>query len=133
MWFHVDPRSPTPVYQQVVDGVKETVAKGILTAGDRLPSVRELAVQMTLNHNTVAKAYQELEREHVIEVLRGRGTFIAEPSPAPDRRQRIDKIALSLRQMLVEAHHLQLSDDDVRALFTQAIDEWTKDRGRSTT
>src|SRR5579875_179520 len=98
MWFQVDPRSPTPVYQQVVEGVKEAIAKGLLDCGDRMPSVRELATRMTLNHNTVAKAYQELEREHVIEVIRGRGTFVAQPRPTPDRAERIQALSAMVRQ-----------------------------------
>ncbi len=57
MWLHVDPRSSVPVYLQVVNEVKTAVAKGMLSPGDRLPSVRELATEMTIDHNTIAKAY----------------------------------------------------------------------------
>ncbi|CEO88169.1 GntR family transcriptional regulator [Syntrophaceticus schinkii] len=77
MWFDIDQRSSTPIYQQLVEGVKQAVARGILIQGEKLPSVRELAARITINPNTIAKAYQELEREGVIETLRGRGTFVA--------------------------------------------------------
>lgn len=130
MWFRVDPRLSTPVYQQIVDGVRESVAKGLLRHGDRLPSVRELATMMTLNHNTVAKAYQELERERVIEVIRGRGTYVAAPKILPDRAERIKRMSDVIRQLLVETHHLQMTDDDVVRLFHEAVNEWHRERGK---
>lgn len=99
MWFRVNPRLPTPIYQQIVDGFKEAIVKGFLKQGDRIPSVRELATLMTLNHNTVAKAYQQLEREHVFEVIQGRGTFVAELMPPSDRDSRLAKIVEMMQQI----------------------------------
>lgn len=130
MWFRVDPRASTPVYLQVVEGVRESVARGLLSPGDRLPSVRELASQMMLNHNTVAKAYQELEHERVIEVIRGRGTFIADPRPPWDRSERVEKLSQTMRQLLIEAHYLQIGDDELMSLWRQAIREWEQKKGR---
>jgi GntR family transcriptional regulator len=128
MWLQIDPRSAVPIYQQVVDGIKAAVAKGLLRPGDRLPSVRELAMEMTLTHNTVAKAYQELEREHVIEVVRGRGTFVAMQPTVPNREERIAAMREQMRRLLVEAHHLQLRDEEVLAMLRQVIDEWRSQR-----
>lgn len=124
MWLEIDPRSATPVYQQVVDGVKAAVARGFLAPGDKIPSIRELAVELMLNPNTVAKAYQDLERSHVIQVIRGRGTYVAlSPSP-PDRDNRVAEIRETMQRLLVEAHHLQLSTDDVFQMFREVMDEW---------
>ena len=131
MWLSVDPRSPKPVYQQLVEGVKEAIAKGVVDSGDRLPSVRELASAMMLNHNTVARAYQELERERVIEVMRGRGAFIAASQPRPDRKERIEAMAARMREMLVEAHHLQMDEDEVLDLFRSIVSAWQEERGRA--
>lgn len=130
MWFPIDPRSPTPIYQQIVDGVKEAVAKNILQGGERLPSVRELAGLMTLNHNTVAKAYQELERERVIDVVRGRGTFVAAPGSRPDRAERIARMKDIMKQLWVEAHHLQMTSQDLMTMMQDAVLEWDQERGR---
>lgn len=130
MWFPIDPRSPTPIYQQIVDGVKEAVAKKVLRGGERLPSVRELAGLMTLNHNTVAKAYQELERERVIDVVRGRGTFVAEPGSRPNRTERIAHMKDTMKQLWVEAHHLQMTSQDLMTLMQNAVLEWDQERGR---
>lgn len=124
MWFKVDPRAPTPVYQQIVEGFRETVAKGLMAPGDRLPSVRDLATEMMLNHNTVAKAYQELEREKVIEVIRGRGTYIAKLQEMPNRREKMDQIAHAMKQILVDAYHLQMTEADVWELFHRVVDNW---------
>ncbi|MDQ0188663.1 GntR family transcriptional regulator [Alicyclobacillus cycloheptanicus] len=129
MWLQVNPRSPVPVYQQVVDGVKAAVAKGLLQPGERLPSVRELATEMTINHNTIAKAYQELERERVIEVVRGRGTFIALQPSVPNREERMLSMREEMRRLLVEAHHLHLSSDDVLQMFVQVVEEWRSQTG----
>lgn len=61
--INIDSRSSKPIYEQIIDGIKENVIRGILEPGDKLPSVRELAVMITTNPNTVSKAYKELERE----------------------------------------------------------------------
>ncbi|HEY8448953.1 MAG TPA: GntR family transcriptional regulator, partial [Bacillota bacterium] len=76
--FELDARKNLPIYEQVIRRVKELYLLGVLRPGDRLPSVRELAAQIVANPNTVSKAYQELERQGVIETRPGKGTFIAE-------------------------------------------------------
>jgi len=130
MWLTVDPRSPKPVYQQVIESVKGAVAKGLLEHGDRLPSVRELAGMMTLNHNTVARAYQELERDRVIEVVRGHGTFVAAAVRPPDREARVQELVARIREMIVDAHHLQLSEDDLLELVQTTVRAWREERGQ---
>ena len=75
--FNIDISSSTPIYEQLVDSIKEGILKGLLEPGEKLPSVRELAKTMTLNPNTIQKAYQELERQKVIVTLRGKGTYIS--------------------------------------------------------
>lgn len=129
MWLRIEPRLPKPVYQQVVDGIKESIAKGVLDQGDKLPSVRELAAMMTLNPNTIAKAYRELEHERVIEVIRGRGTFVTGPAEVPDRNERIEKMSDTMKQLLIEAHHLQMTEDDVWQLMHQVMNEWNQPSG----
>ncbi|MCL4522021.1 MAG: GntR family transcriptional regulator [Firmicutes bacterium] len=101
MWFRVNPQSSVPIYQQVIQGIRQGVAQGVVQAGDRLPSVRDLAVEMTLNPNTIAKAYRELERQRVITVIQGRGTYIADLESVPDRAQRIGLMVEAIQQLLV--------------------------------
>jgi GntR family transcriptional regulator len=132
LWFDVDPRSDVPIYQQLVDGVKEAVARGILAPGDKLPSVRELAGRIAINPNTIAKAYQELERAGVIETLRGRGTFVAEVrTRGIDREEKMGRMREMLEKVLVEAYYLQMEEDEVLAMAEEIIRQWYRERRRS--
>ncbi|WP_436664326.1 GntR family transcriptional regulator [Alicyclobacillus acidoterrestris] len=124
----MDPRSPVPMYQQIVESVKANVAKGILNPGDKLQSVRELSVELAINHNTVAKAYRELERENVIEVIRGRGTFITLQPTAPNAEQRREEMRETIRKLLIEAHHLRMSHEELWQMFHQVMEEWRLSR-----
>lgn len=85
---------PRPIFRQIVDGIRRKVAAGELPAGSRLPSVRALALQLTVNPNTVAKAYAELTGEGVIEARKGVGLFVAarrQRLSAAERRRRLDE------------------------------------------
>ena len=75
--IRLDFRSSQPIYEQIITQYKYLVLQGYLKQGDAIPSVRKLAIQLEITPGTVAKAYRELEREHVIETIRGKGTFIA--------------------------------------------------------
>jgi GntR family transcriptional regulator len=74
--FRIDPRNPAPIYAQLERAVQTAVAAGQLGAGDQLPTVRQLAVLLKINANTVARAYASLERNGVVETQRGVGTFV---------------------------------------------------------
>jgi GntR family transcriptional regulator len=129
LWFDVNPRSDVPIYQQLVDGVKKAVARGILAPGDKLPSVRELAGRIAINPNTIAKAYQELEREGIIETLRGRGSFIAEvQARSIDREEKKRRMREMLEKVLVEAYYMQMEEEEVLAMVEEIIREWYRER-----
>jgi GntR family transcriptional regulator len=90
---------PRPIFRQIVDAVKMKIATGELVPGSRLPSVRGLAQQLTVNTNTVAKAYLELTAEGVIEAQRGVGVFVAEPRQrlsAAERERRLEEAITQL-------------------------------------
>ena len=81
--FTVDPVDPTPLYAQLDRSIRAAIAAGRLRVGDRLPTVRQLAVELRINANTVAKVYAELERAGVLATQRGIGTFVRDsPTPA---------------------------------------------------
>jgi len=90
----IDSRDPTPIYAQLERGFRAAIAAGRIHAGDRLPTVRELAVELRVNANTVARVYADLERAEVIETRRGVGSFVratsakARPPQEHDRRLR---------------------------------------------
>jgi GntR family transcriptional regulator len=78
--FYLDPGNPAPIYAQLERAVRTSVAAGWLEPGDQLPTVRQLAVMLKINANTVARAYASLEREGIVETQRGVGTFIRPPT-----------------------------------------------------
>lgn len=78
MFIEIDPNKPVPIFNQIMDGVRLAVAAGRIVPGDRIPSIRDLAVELRVNPNTVAKAYQELERSGLVAVKRGMGYFVSE-------------------------------------------------------
>ena len=82
--FKLDLRSGVPVYRQLIDQVRAGMASGTLSAGDQLPTVRQLAVDLAINPNTVLRAYRELELGGLLETQQGTGTFITERKPRRD-------------------------------------------------
>ena len=87
--FHVDPGDATPIYAQLERSIRTAIATGKLAIGMRLPTVRQMAVDLAVNANTVAKVYAQLEHDGVLETQRGVGTFVRErPSPEASRAYR---------------------------------------------
>ena len=130
MWLDINPRSSTPIYQQLVDGVKELVARGILEPGERMPTVREMAAELSLNPNTIAKAYQRLEQEGIIETMRSRGTFVADRTVVFDKETAKQQLSDQVEKVLVEAYHLGLNREDIKQLFEESLDNWEKRGGK---
>jgi GntR family transcriptional regulator len=86
--FKLDLHSGVPVYRQLMDQVRGGVASGSLTAGDQLPTVRQLAVDLAINPNTVLRAYRELELGGLLETHQGTGTFVANKKPEKNNAER---------------------------------------------
>ena len=122
MTLRIDPAAPEPLFEQIGLRVKEAVASGLMAAGDRLPSVRELARELAINPNTVARAYEALERDGVIVRRQGSGCFITEQaSPLRDDERR-KRLAEQARRLVTEAFHLGLDAADVEAAVTAELD-----------
>ncbi len=113
--FHIDAKHPTPLYHQLERSIKFAIATGKLRIGDQLPTVRQLAVDLRINANTVAKVYAELERAGVLETRRGVGTFVQE-RPAElafNRRERERNLRELADHFIAETHTRGFSLDDV--------------------
>jgi GntR family transcriptional regulator len=112
--FGIDERDRTPVYAQVERGIRSAIAAGRLAVGDQLPTVRQLAVDLRINANTVAKVYAFLERAGVLETRRGVGTFVAARTPGPQedalRRSELNRL---VDRFLAELSHHGFHVDDV--------------------
>lgn len=89
MQFTIDPRASRPIYVQIMDEVRRLIVIGELKPDDPMPSVRALAADLKLNHNTIVQAYRELEREEIVYVRRGQGTFVAAPRAPKVQRERV--------------------------------------------
>lgn len=125
--LHIDPRSGVPLYLQVKEYFKSLIANRILVPGDRLPTIRELSVELTINPNTVARAYSELEREGLLATQQGRGTFVIEPE-SHDLLDVISRQTLCdlLERTIVEARTLGYSVDDIEKCMKDQLADWRK-------
>ena len=90
--FSLDLKSGVPVYRQIIDQVSGGIAAGALREGDQLPTVRQLAVDLAINPNTVIRAYRELEIRGVLETQQGTGTFISRQNGQPDDGERLRRL-----------------------------------------
>jgi GntR family transcriptional regulator len=120
-FLRVDPSAPEPVFQQIVDHVKRAIATGQIRPDDRLPSVRDLAKELLINPNTIARAYQVLEAEGVTYSRRGAGTFIAATKPVVKAEERRRRFREAIEAALADAFHLGLSEEEARKAFDAAM------------
>ncbi|GAC1417602.1 MAG: GntR family transcriptional regulator [Gemmatimonadaceae bacterium] len=102
--FNVDSTSPTPIYAQLDRSIRAAIATGELSPGAQLPTVRQLAVDLAVNANTVARVYAQLERDGILETRRGVGTFVLEsPSPEATRAHRERELRELMRRFVGDA------------------------------
>ena len=121
----VDTRSGVPIYLQIIEQIKRSVALGVLAPGEQLPTVKQLALDLTVNPNTVARAYRELERDEVIETSPGRGSFVRSNGVAQASHAAASDVAAeALTQAVREAKSIGLTSSQVRALFEAALARW---------
>lgn len=123
--INIDSRSGKAIYEQIVDGIKEDILKGILQPGDKLPSVREMASMITTNPNTVSKAYAELERQRIIETLRGRGTFVSMSYKPRVEEERMSKLKEDLKKIVLEAQYMGVNKEDLVVMLEEFFKELT--------
>jgi GntR family transcriptional regulator len=102
--IQIDPRDSTPIYAQIERALKAAIAAGRLTVGDQLPTVRQLAVDLRVNANTVARVYADLERQGVLETRRGVGSFIlASPTKARPPSEHVRRLRAFVTRVLADA------------------------------
>lgn len=122
--FHVDEASGVPVYLQLKEQVLHAISRGQLEPADQLPTVREVALHLTINPNTVNRAYAELEREGLLTSRRGRGTFVSEAGKRADVSTQKTRLADIARRALGEARSYGFRPKDVlRAVATAARED----------
>jgi GntR family transcriptional regulator len=121
MLFHVNPSSGVPIYLQIEAQIKNAIAAGALKREQALPSVRKLAGDLGINPNTVARAYQNLERDGVISTVPGGGTFVADGRPRFLKSERVRRLQPYARQIAVEGTQLGLSEAEILNLVEEEL------------
>lgn len=116
--FDLDLRSRRPIYEQLVEKFKEAIINEVLTADEQLPSVRILAQQLTINPNTIQKAYRELERQGYIYSLPGKGSFVAKLNHHKND-EKLARLKEELIKVLSEAMYLGMTHEDIMAVISQ--------------
>jgi GntR family transcriptional regulator len=123
MLVTLDTRDPRPIYLQIMDEVRRALVVGTLKAEDPLPSVRELAAELVVNPRTVSQAYQELEREGIVYVRRGQGTFVTSTTTNRDTERRDLARGLAKRALLDARRSGIDADELIQTLHELAAEE----------
>ncbi len=116
MFFSIDPTNGLAIYEQVVRQVLFAVAAEVVKPGEIVPSVREVARELAINPNTVARAYRQLQDDGILEPIRGTGLAVAAGAPSRCRKERLTLIRTRLQQVLQEAKQSRLDRGEIRTL-----------------
>ena len=133
--LEIDTHSPVPIYEQIVDGVQRLVRRGNLVPGSPLASVRQLAGDLEINPNTVARAYRTLERDGILETAGRRGTRVAVDAPERARDALIERLDELADRVIRETNHLGVDPDELITTLVKRLEsksETKKTYGRTT-
>ena len=121
MFFQIDSSGGLAIYDQIARQIKFAIAGEALRAGDLVPSVRELARELAINPNTVARAYRELQAEGILEPVRGTGLAVVAGAAKRCCQQRAELLRQRFRQVLLEARHSRLDAEQLRAMVEEEL------------
>jgi GntR family transcriptional regulator len=121
IFFHIEPHNGLAIYDQIVRQLKFAVAGGVLTSGELVPSVRELARELAINPNTIARAYRQLQDDRVLEPLRGTGLEVATGAAERCRNERLKLIRTRIKQVFQEAKQSRLDVRELRELVEKEL------------
>ena len=123
MFFQIDFNNSLAIYDQIVRQIKFAIAGDVLKEGELVPSVRELAKDLTINPNTVSRAYRQLQDEGVLASVRGTGLAVAAGTGQNCREQRVELIRTRLEQVFTEAMQSRLDPQKLRSLVEQQFNK----------
>jgi GntR family transcriptional regulator len=121
MFLQIDFQNGLPIYEQVVRQVKFAIAGEDFKEGELVPSVREIARELAINPNTVARAFRQLQADGVLQTVRGTGLAVADGATLRCRKERVELIRARLTQVLSEAMQSRLDPDDLRKILEQEL------------
>ena len=123
----IDYQSRTPLYEQIVERFQRLILKGILEPGSQMPSVRTLAVKLSINPNTIQRAYGELERSGYIYMVKGRGSFVGSIKKLKEVRRL--ELSNKLSELAKEAECLDMDKDEFTSMASEAYSQMEKVKG----
>jgi GntR family transcriptional regulator len=130
MKLHIELESKVPIYIQVEEQIRSLIAAGQLRPGDQLPTIRELAADLRVNYNTIARIYRDLDRDGLISTQRGQGTFVAgTPDAEQMARKRQEKLHAIVRSALEEARTLGYGAGEIAGVFEEELARWREENG----
>jgi GntR family transcriptional regulator len=124
MQIRIDNASGKPVYQQIINQIKRDIALGRLDIDEKLPTVRQLAAQLAINPNTIAKAYRQLEQEGIIVTKPGAGAFVANLDSNLSKAVRKKIISEEIERIIVDAFHMQIDKQNLADWFKNAVEKF---------
>jgi len=124
MQIQINNASDRPVYQQIIDHIKRDIALNRLKNGEKLPTVRQLAAQLAINPNTIAKAYHRLEQDGIIVTRAGTGAFVCETNTDLSLSVRKKIICEDIERIIVEAVHMEIDRPTLEQWFAERIERF---------
>ena len=126
--FQINLRSQQSIYEQIIDNIKELIIRGVLPEDSELPSIRELSRTLTVNPNTVQKAFKELEREGFIYKVKGRGTFVSPRRDSAIDPQAVQKVCADIRNSVQELSYMGVPKEEIQKMVSDiAADPFDED------
>lgn len=130
--LRIDQESKIPIYVQIEEQIRSLILAGQLKPGDQLPTIRELATELRVNYNTVARAYLDLDHKGIISTQQGRGTFVVGvPNAGQMARLRQEKLEAIVQTALDEARRLGYTPDEIATVFEEGVSRWLRENGQS--
>lgn len=124
MRLNINSEIETSIYQQIAHEIRRSIAIGSIRKGEQIPSVREVAIQLNVNPNTVLRAYKVLEEEGIIVMKTGKGTFLVKGSASERMRECMDILVKHVDRALMEARLLLIEKDQLLKLFNQRLKQF---------
>ena len=121
LWIQISPGSNEPIYGQIVVQVSRAIAKGEVSAGDKLPAVRVLAGELVINPNTVARAYSILEQQQLVNTKTGSGTYVADPELRHADASRLNILVERMDNIITQAINIGLNEKEIRRTFENRL------------
>ncbi|NKB33712.1 MAG: GntR family transcriptional regulator [Pseudomonadales bacterium] len=127
MIITIDLYNSTPAYLQITDAVREAIALGSLQAGDKLPPIRETAVNTRVNRNTVSRAYLELEHQGLVQARQGSGFFVTEDGAEQEKLSRRESVKAKIGELLAEASLTDITAEELLKLVENEANDFEKE------